>query len=141
LRYGLRDGTPRSRAETAAILGLSAAQVLSREADAFRRMRHPGQSRFLRDYLGSDQAAVPDRARARIMGEADAPAVSRCARHGYFELATGSALCSVCPCPVTPVRSVATDLGRPRHYCSNACRQASYRQRHQARRSGPITER
>lgn len=128
LRYGLRDGVPRSRAEAAAILGLSAADVLHREAAAFRKMRHPSRSHVLRDYLGSDQAAVPGR--VRIMGEADAPAVDRCERHGYFELATGAVLCAVCPCPVTPT----SDLGRPRRHCSDACRQASYRRRRRAQK-------
>ncbi|MFI5586035.1 sigma factor-like helix-turn-helix DNA-binding protein [Amycolatopsis sp. NPDC051758] len=135
LRYGLRDGVPHSRAETAKILGFSGAEVLRREADAFRRIRRPLRSSVLRDYLDSDQATVPDQVRARIMGGADGPAVDRCERHGYFELAAGSALCSECPCPVTPARSVASDLGRPRRYCSDACRQASYR----ARKAKPVS--
>ncbi|WP_196425315.1 sigma factor-like helix-turn-helix DNA-binding protein [Amycolatopsis camponoti] len=134
LRYGLRDGAPRSRAETAALLGLSAAQVTRLEEEAFRLMRHPSRSQHLRDYVDSDVAVVPDTVRAGIMGKADAPTLGRCARHGYFELATGSALCSICPCPITAARSAASHLGRPRDYCSNACRQASYRRRRQARK-------
>jgi hypothetical protein len=135
LRYGLRNGTPLTRAEAAANLDLSAAEVLRLEADAFRRMRHPSRSQVLVDYVDSDPVSLPDGVRARIMGQADAPAVGRCARHGYFELATGSTLCSVCPCPVTPARAAAPDLGRPRRHCSNACRQASYRQRYRVRKA------
>jgi hypothetical protein len=131
LRYGLRDGIPRSRAETAAILDLSVADVLRREADAFRLMRHPSRSWVLRDYAGSDLATVPDPVRARIMGEAAAPPVGRCERHGYFGLVTGAILCEVCPCPITPT----SDLGRPRRHCSDACRQASYR----ARKGKPVS--
>ncbi|MBE1493395.1 hypothetical protein H4696_000495 [Amycolatopsis lexingtonensis] len=129
LRYGLRDNIPRSRAETAAALSVHVAEVLRLEAAAIRKLRHPSRSGVLRDYLDSDQAVVPDRVRAGIMGGTDAPELGRCPRHGYFELAEGSILCSMCPCPVTPARSATSDLGRPRHYCSNACRQASYRAR------------
>jgi len=131
LRYGLRDDIPRSRAEVAAILGLSVADVLRREAGAVRKMRHRSRSWVLRDYADSDLAVVPERVRAEIMGEADLPAVGHCERHGYFGLVTGAALCSVCPCPITPI----SDFGRPRRHCSDACRQASYR----ARKAKPVS--
>ncbi|WP_370962041.1 hypothetical protein [Amycolatopsis sp. cg9] len=138
LRFGLRDSIPRSRAETAAILSLPGADVLRLEASAFARLRDPARSDVLRDYLDSDQAVVPDRVRAKIMGGAETPELGQCPRHGYFELAAGSILCSMCPCPVTPPRSATSDFGRPRHYCSDACRQASYRARQTlSRPSGP----
>ncbi|MEU7791513.1 sigma factor-like helix-turn-helix DNA-binding protein [Amycolatopsis sp. NPDC049159] len=129
LRFGLRDNIPRSRAEAAAILSLRLADVSRLETAALRQLRHPSRSGVLRDYLDSDQAVVPDRVRGEIMGGTEAVKLGHCARHGYFELAPGSILCSMCPCPVTPPRSATSDLGRPRHYCSNACRQASYRLR------------
>ncbi|UOX92618.1 hypothetical protein MUY14_19070 [Amycolatopsis sp. FBCC-B4732] len=129
LRFGLRDGVPRSRAEAAAILSVRLDDVLRREAAALGKLRARWRLTALRDHLDSDHAVVPDRVRAKIMGWTETPELGLCPRHGYFEPAEGAILCSTCPCPVTPARSVTSELGRPRRYCSNACRQASYRVR------------
>ncbi|WP_146165379.1 MULTISPECIES: hypothetical protein [Nocardia] len=58
-----------------------------------------------------------------------------CERHGYTE-DTGMARCPACPCVLPPPRISSeveffgsSSTGRPRQYCSNACRQRMYRRR------------
>lgn len=122
LRYGLEDSIPRTHAEIGRIFNIPIAHVRKIESKALSKMRHPSWSIMLTGY---DEAtpvpAVLDRLRQRRA------AIARCARHGWIEWPFGEEglICEQCVCPLPESAST----GRPSRYCSNACRQADYRQR------------
>lgn len=69
---------------------------------------------------------------ARAKG--DQAELSWCDSHGWTHL-IGLSSCAGCPCelPSEFVIGLQTAIGRPRRYCSNACRQRAYRVRRRAR--------
>jgi RNA polymerase primary sigma factor len=52
LRFGLRDGTPRSRACIGRLLGLTREAIRLIEIEALKKMRHPTRARRLRGAVG-----------------------------------------------------------------------------------------
>lgn len=144
LRFGLEDGKPRDFSEIAALYDLSPGEIARIERDALALVRarlgdalDPFLAPFLQiepgsfvPYWRSREAGDPRGLRGFLWTwERPQPPVSEwhyCSRHGWFEAQGGGRECEQCPCPL-PVR--ASLDGRPRRYCSNACRQAHYRQR------------
>lgn len=51
LRFGLKDGTARSRGEVGEIVGLCQERVRQKEAAALRSLRHPRIARNLKSFL------------------------------------------------------------------------------------------
>jgi len=51
LRFGLRDGKEHTLDEVSRLFDVTRERIRQIEAKAFRKLRHPGQSRELRDYL------------------------------------------------------------------------------------------
>ena len=51
LRFGLRDGHPRTLEEVGKIFNVTRERIRQIEAKALRKLRHPSRSRKLRDYL------------------------------------------------------------------------------------------
>ncbi|MFC0436483.1 sigma factor-like helix-turn-helix DNA-binding protein [Kutzneria buriramensis] len=143
LLYGLRDGLARSRADVAASLDLTRDEVRQIESRAMSSLRHPTRAQVVRDYLdGPGHVLVPDAVRAQLLGRPEPHwTTGHCDRHGAWRaVITSLVTCAVCPCPLTPqgpvtTRSTIKEFGRPRRYCSDACRQAAYRQRVQARKT------
>ena len=51
LRYGLRDGTPKTLEEVGFAFNVTRERVRQIEAKALRKLRHPSRSRKLKDYI------------------------------------------------------------------------------------------
>lgn len=51
LRFGLKDGQPRTLEEVGAMLGYTRERIRQIEKEALRKLRHPSRSRKLRSYL------------------------------------------------------------------------------------------
>ncbi|MER7599407.1 hypothetical protein [Streptomyces hydrogenans] len=81
-------------------------------------LRHPSRSQRLRDVLDdSDEGAlIVDKGLRDLI------------RSWHLE-ETFASLCRQCEQPMEIVGSVYENVGRPRRYCSNACRQRAYRAR------------
>lgn len=122
LRYGLVDGWPRDWDVIAQVYGVTAEKVRLIESKALQKIRRFDRSFALRPYLDHELGhlrSIRDRMSADM---GDAPDLVWCDQHGWQAPET-SKVCAHCPCPL-PARG-----GRPRRYCSDACRQAAYRQR------------
>ncbi len=52
MRYGLRDGRPYTLEEVGQAFGVTRERIRQIETKALRKLRHPGRSRKLRDFLG-----------------------------------------------------------------------------------------
>jgi RNA polymerase primary sigma factor len=51
LRYGLKDGQPKTLDEVARLFGITRERIRQIEAKALRKLRHPSRSKKLKDYL------------------------------------------------------------------------------------------
>jgi len=126
LRFGLLDGRRYALDEIAQVYGVSYERIRQLASKVMSKLRHPVRSKVLRDLL-DDEFVIPDQVRAPAK---DYPLIF-CDRHGWSESYPGMRQCGQCHC------FVARDwTGRPRRYCSGACRQAAYRRRKTPRGPG-----
>jgi RNA polymerase primary sigma factor len=51
LRFGLTDGQPRTLEEIGQVYGVTRERIRQIEAKTMSKLRHPSQTRVLRDYL------------------------------------------------------------------------------------------
>ncbi|MFD7978762.1 hypothetical protein [Streptomyces sp. NPDC059071] len=81
-------------------------------------LRHPSRSQALTDILGDtvEGALVIDTGLRDLI-------------HSWRLGEMFATLCGQCGCPIEATGSPYGNAGRPRRYCSNACRQAAYRAR------------
>ncbi len=128
LRFGLRDGRPRSLVEIGRILGFPQRNMRSIESKVMSKIRHPSRSDHLRGLLDEHLRPIPEHIRTWVLGgtSENRPLV-HCDQHGWSDPGTAAdavQVCGNCPCALTP-----NWQGRPRKYCSDACRQSAYRAR------------
>ncbi|SNY88403.1 hypothetical protein SAMN04244553_5375 [Nocardia amikacinitolerans] len=100
-----------------------------------------GYLRVVADELWLDSVDRPDsedlaRTMAKIVQRTkDKKGLLWCASHGWQEPFLWGK-CAECPCQMSEYQSSRTrDAGRPRVYCSSACRQRAYRRRRKGHRS------
>lgn len=122
-------------------IALQNEQSIEQVHAAYRRgvsmLRHPSRAGILTRYAGyedhnpfeySNYTVIFDvLSRLEHAASRDEPLL-RCARHGWFAPIAGQPPCPECDCPL-PLMYSETKGGRPRLYCSNACRQHAYRSR------------
>lgn len=139
-RFGLRDGELRTSDEIGEVYGVTRERIRQIEQKVMDKLRHPSRSQSLRDLLGEDLPHLPQHVRDRALGHPAQAALPRadllfCARHGWQQNDPRyrPPTCGGCPCPVRTLYSPYG--GRPRRYCSPACRQGAYRQRRTRGRS------
>ncbi|MEU4314340.1 hypothetical protein [Nocardia sp. NPDC024068] len=97
------------------------------------QLRHPSRAmlldRVLRDLTDDEIHGITRHLERIALRDADAAPLSWCKYHGWTE-PLGFPQCGGCPCEVPPeIFGDLAPLGRPRKYCSNACRQRAYRRR------------
>lgn len=131
LRFGLRDGVLRSLDELARMYDVTMPHIRDVVNRAMGRVSHRlrmvnrGALRELLDDLAG--VTVPPHIRERIFPDDLGRRAARvhCDRHkANLGPARHEQVCAQCPCRVPN-----TAGGRPRRFCSNACRQAAYRLR------------
>ena len=124
--FGITDGQRRSDSEIGQLYSISPERVKDLRATAMRSLRHPSRTQILRDYMDDLEdlrAILEDRDHRTAIGSP-----VRCPNHGWT-LPIGN-VCPKCPCYIEmPLK------GRRRLYCSNACRQAAYRDSQRAKKS------
>ncbi|GAA1651941.1 hypothetical protein [Nocardia ninae] len=107
--------------------GIPPRAVQRRMDKLMSRLRHPSRSQYFGDYLDDDFQGMW--ARNSTWSE---PGEGRwCDRHERWgaSLPASQLTCEVCPCEL-PVGLFGESLfGRPRVYCSDACKQFAYRLR------------
>lgn len=130
MRYGLLDEEPKTLHEIALVYGVTRERIAQIERKAMEKLKHASRSAVLDGYLDGDGLAAV----YRHLGSLADRGLVRCPRHGWVD--KPSAPCLGCPCSVGGWNQ---DLGRPRRYCSDACRQAAYRRRRAAARSRSST--
>lgn len=99
------------------------------------RLRHSSRAELLRAYdLDEDDFTQVVRLLSEAADGGDGT-LMRCEFHGWTE-SQGLPQCSECCCelpiPSDAFHELAAKFGRPRRYCSNACRQRAYRLRRKA---------
>ena len=52
MRYGLRDGRPKTREEVGKEFNVTRERIRQIEAKALRKLRHPNRTKKLKDYIG-----------------------------------------------------------------------------------------
>jgi sigma-70-like protein len=139
LRFGLLDGVSRTLDEVGQALGVSREKARQLESIALSKLRFPGTAHRIREYATDvDFDALPADWRARIMsalGQVQGlPELVWCDKHGWKAPENARRTCGRCPCPIADAPT-----GRPRKYCSDACRTAGSRAA-RVRRSTPPGE-
>jgi DNA-binding CsgD family transcriptional regulator len=118
LRFGLEDGTPRTLDEIGRMYSVTRARIADLERGAFTKLRASELIAPLRDLLDDD---VP-----RARGDRATGQLIQCPQHRtwYFQEDGRPAVptCGSCACALPRMWS-----GRPRKYCSDACRQQGHR--------------
>jgi hypothetical protein len=115
---GLTDGTPTPVAKIAKVFGVTETRVHQILSKALSELAHQSRSSVLVDYLDNEGLAL-------VVEHTPAELVL-CPRHGWVDRPAGPQLrCPCCSCSIAK----DTDRGRPRKYCSAACRQAAHRAR------------
>jgi hypothetical protein len=115
MRSGLRDGLPRTLQEVALVYGVSPERIRQIEARAVATLRQFVSDEHISIFLRwRQEAAWP------MPAESVPP--SWCDQHGWTVRGTAPTACANCPCWLPSRRT-----GRPRRYCSDACRQAASR--------------
>jgi hypothetical protein len=136
MRTGL-DGTVRSREEVGQHLGLSPNEVEWVEWAALRKLRNYHGIETVRPYLEFRSWPIPQRRREELFPpESSHQELLECARHGWIAYVNESDRCPMCPCAIngeTTALGTTTRRGRPRKFCSAACKQAAHRQRQAVR--------
>jgi hypothetical protein len=111
--------------------GVTRERIRQIETQILSELRQPKRAQLLRNFVTEDLPAIPAHIRARVVDEVPhARPLIHCERHGWRDPGPGPDLspprtCAYCPCLVGGGRWP----GRPRKYCSDACRQAAYRAR------------
>lgn len=137
LRFGLRDGQPKTLDEIGAVYGVTRERIRQIEATAMSKLRDPmfAHTPNLADALEvfdtEDFGSLPEWIQSRVLprdGEAPQPDLRFCQRHNAHHLVTlqGQHPCGWCGCLTSEGGARG---GRPRTYCSNSCKQAAYRRR------------
>jgi len=127
MRFGLTPaGIPIPLGEVARTIGISVDRLRELESKAMSKLRHPSRSQVLRDYLDAETVRpVSASVRDRFLGEAaDREPLTWCDLHGWTIPDGAPRTCERCTC-----RLSSAEVGRPRKYCSDACRQAASRAR------------
>lgn len=123
----IADGASLRRA--AEILGIPRWRARRRISAALSRMRHPSRRGAIRPYLDEDiHQMLKYLERAAEHEAVDPNPLTWCDHHGWTE-PLGLPRCGACPCELAPSASGLPEFGRPRRYCSDACRQRAYRRR------------
>jgi hypothetical protein len=96
-------------------------------------LRHPSRAMFLdrviRDLTDDEIHGITKYLERITLRDADIDPLIWCKYHGWTE-PLEFPKCGGCPCEVPPDNfGQLAPLGRPRKYCSNACRQRAYRRR------------
>lgn len=135
-RFGILDGDPKTRAELGQTYGVTSARIRQIEAKALSRLRHPKRTYPLRDFVDDvgSLSSLPGHVQERLFKQLGIerpqprPLVF-CERHGWRDPFSFRRTCVGCPCYMADAEN---RMGRPRKYCSAACRQADYRRRQRA---------
>jgi sigma-70-like protein/pentapeptide repeat protein len=136
LRFGLHDGAPRTLDEIGQVYGVTRERIRQIEAKVFDKLRDPERLELLADaraaFSVDDFTVLPDHVQERALQRpVKRPQIEMrfCERHGGWHairLYSDARPCGWCNCLVDGPTNAG---GRPRSYCSDACKQAAYRHR------------
>ncbi|GAA0948621.1 hypothetical protein GCM10009554_46420 [Kribbella koreensis] len=144
MRFGLASARPRTQEEIGRVYGVTCVRIRQIESKTMSKLRSGAEGKVL--FSPEDFGRMPEHIRERAMrrvreeldlGSAGQDPLVYCDRHGWTDPDYSSLqVCKSCPC-----RTTATVWnGRPRDYCSDACRQAAYRARQKERNSNRRTQ-
>jgi muconolactone delta-isomerase len=114
-------------------------RVRTRYRRAVSILRHPSRAQIIARYSGNEDVGIFDysgfeeifkvlrRVEQFASRDSDTAPLLCCPRHGWIETIPGQPPCPECFCSL-PI-AYGENGGRPRQYCSNACRQRAYRDR------------
>jgi hypothetical protein len=136
LRFGLHDGSPRTRDEISLVYAVTRERIRQIEDKTLDKIRDPERLELLADaraaFSVEDFTALPDHVRARALQRpVERPQIETrfCERHGAWHVIlpySDARPCGWCTCLVDGPTNTG---GRPRSFCSDACKQAAYRHR------------
>lgn len=133
--------------DIAASRGVSRERVRAEFSAAVSALRHPSRSQLLgahsgyaspanTGFAGIDHQVFRHILAGSVLGLDGVTAVAvECDLHGWQQVISTAARCQGCPCELSrdhDFSSFGRELsgsGRPRRYCSDACRQRAYRRR------------